>query len=97
MDTQTQIKLRLTEGAIETLESCTSREERGRLLVTMINEKIEELQTWSKRYLGDEMTKFEVAAIRTFLYREVTGELGDEGDVMRLPRVHLNEHPASAV
>lgn len=92
----TQIKLKLTDPAIEQLQGCESRESRGRLLVGMIDEKIVELQAWSRRNLGEEMTKFEIAAVKTFLYRELTGELAEDGDIMHLPRVQLSEHPASA-
>ncbi len=62
----------------------------------MINEKIDSFQPWSRKNLGEEMTKFELAAIRTFLYRELTGELDGEGDIMNLPRVSI-EHPASMI
>lgn len=93
----TQIKLQLAEGALDQLQHCDTPSTRGGLLVTMIDQKIEEFQTWSRRHLGDSMTKFEIAAIRTFLYRELTGELAGEGDIMNLPRVPLVEHPASAI
>jgi len=90
------IQLRLSESALDQIQKCTTRESRGRLLLSMMNEKIEAFQAWSRRNLGEEMTKFEIAAIRTFLYRELTGELDCEGDIMTLPRVSV-EHPASVV
>lgn len=90
------IQLRLSESALDQIQECNARESRGRLLLVMMNEKISAFQDWSRRNLGEEMTKFEIAAIRTFLYRELTGELDGEGDIMSLPRVSI-DHPASVV
>lgn len=92
----TDIQMKLADHAIDQLAEHSSREARGRLLLAMVNEKIDQFQDWARKNLGDEMTKFELAAIRTFLYRELTGELGGEGDIMSLPRVSI-EHPASLV
>lgn len=91
------IQFKLSEAALDQIQACTTRESRGRLLVTLIDEKIVELQAWSRRHLGEELTKFEVAAVKTFLYRELTGELSGDGDIMNLPRVTLEDHPASVV
>lgn len=88
------IQLKLSESALDQIQNCDTRESRGRLLLTMMNEKIEALQDWSRRHLGEEMTKFEIAAVKTFLYRELTGELDGDSDIMTLPRVSI-EHPAS--
>lgn len=91
------IKFQLSEAALDQLQNCTTREARGRLLVGFIDERIADLQSWSRRHLGEEMTKFEIAAVKTFLYRELTGELNGEGDIMSLPRVPLEEHPAATI
>lgn len=96
MSTETNIQLRLSESAISQFDGCTSKESRGQLLITMVNEKLDKFQQWARKSLGDDMTKFELAAIRTFLYRELTGELDGEGNIMSLPRVSI-EHPASIV
>lgn len=92
----THIQFRLSDSALDNIHSCDTRETRGRLLLTMMNEKIEAFQAWSRKNLGEEMTKFEIAAIRTFLYKELTGELDGKSDIMSLPRVSI-EHPASMV
>ncbi len=89
------IHLRMSDALLDQIQGCTSREERGRLLLRLIDVKIEKFQDWSRKNLGDGLAKFEIAAIRTFLYRELTGELDGEGDVMHLPRVRLEQHPAS--
>lgn len=91
------INFKLSEAALDQLQNATTREARGRLLVGFIDERIADLQAWSRKNLGEEMTKFEIAAVKTFLYRELTGELNGEGDIMSLPRVPLEEHPAASV
>ncbi len=91
------IKFQLSEAALDQIQSCPTREARGRLLIGFIDERIADLQSWSRRHLGEEMTKFETAAVKTFLYRELTGELTGESDIMSLPRVPLEEHPAASV
>lgn len=92
-----EIEVKLSDAAMDELSRCTSREERGRKLLEFINERIEQLQKWNERNLGGPMAKFEIAAIRTFLYREITGELDGDGDIMSLPTVRLNGHPAAEV
>lgn len=92
------IQLKLTEQAMDQIQNCSTRESRGRLLLSLINDKIVELQAWSRKNLGEELSKFEIAAVKTFLYRELTGELSSgDHDIMNLPRVPLEEHPASTV
>jgi hypothetical protein len=89
------IEIKLSEQGVDRILNASSREERGKLLLQMIEEKVERLQEWSRRALGEPMTKFEIAAVRTFLYREVTGELEGIGDITNLPHVKLDQHPAS--
>ncbi len=91
------IKFSLTDSAVDEIQRCESREARGKLLLGMINERINDVQDWARRNLGEDFTKFEVAAIRTFLYRELTGELDGTGDISNLPRVPLSEHPAASM
>lgn len=89
------IQIRMSDALMDQIQSCSSREERGRVLLRAIDEQIEKFQEWSRKNLGDGLAKFEIAAIRTFMYRQLTGELDDEGDITHLPRVRLEQHPAS--
>lgn len=90
------IKIRMSDELMDLIQSCSTREERGRLLVRAIDERIEKFQEWARRNLNGDLAKFEIAAIRTFLYRELTGELDGVGDISNLPRTRLEQHPASA-
>lgn len=91
---QEAIIIRLSDTALDELQRCGSREDRGRKLLELIDAKVEDLEKWFQANLGDGLVKFERAAIRTFLYREITGELSGEGDIANLPQTHQPEAAA---
>jgi hypothetical protein len=91
------IDINLSDAAMDELQRCENREERGRKLLEFIDQKIDKLQKWSEKNLGGPMARFEVAAVRTFLYREITGELDGDGDIMHLPKVQLAHPPTAEV
>ena len=90
----TPVIIKLSDEAMDELQRCTNHEERGRRLVSFIDEEIVKVQSWMRQNLGDEFAKFELAAIRTYLYRSITGELDGVGDIMDLPQV-VQDHPSS--
>jgi hypothetical protein len=85
------ILIRLSDAALDELQSCGSGEERGQKLLSFIDDKIDELERWFLSNLGEGLVKFERAAVRTFLYREITGELCGEGDINNLPQGRQEE------
>ena len=92
---QEAVVIRLSDAALDELSKCTSKGERGRKLLALINERLERFNEWCTRELDGPMAKFELAAIRTYIYREITGELDGEGNIDDLPRVQLGAtHPA---
>jgi len=87
------VNVKLRNEAMDELQRCTSREERGRKLSAYIDEEIDKAQEWMRQSLGDGFAKFELAAIKTYLYRSITGELDGVGDIMDLPKV-ASDHPS---
>jgi len=93
---QEAVVIRLSDTALDELSRCTSKEDRGRKLLALINERLEKFNQWCDQELGGPMAKFEQAAIRTYLYREITGELDGAGNIENLPHVNMSSHPALA-
>jgi hypothetical protein len=85
------IIIQLSDAALDELQRCTSREARGQKLLELIDTKIEDLESWFRANMGEGLVKFERAAIRTFLYREITGELSGRGDITNLPQSQVPE------
>jgi hypothetical protein len=79
------IIIRLSDAALDELQRCEGREARGRKLLELIDDKLENLEKWFVENVGDGLAKFERTALRTFLYREITGELSGEGNIANLP------------
>ena len=88
---QEAIIIRLSDSAIDELQRCGSREERGQKLLEFIDAKMETVEEWFQANLGGGLVKFERAALRTFLYREITGELSGDGDIINLPQLRFAE------
>lgn len=89
------IIIKLSDSALDTLQQCSSREERGQKLLDLIDTKIETVESWFAANMGGGLAKFEHAALRTFLYREITGELDGTGDITNLPQSRQAEASAS--
>lgn len=87
------VNVKLSNEAMDELQRCTSREDRGRKLSAFLDEELAKAQEWMRQSLGDGFAKFEIAAIKTYLYRSITGELDGVGDIMDLPRV-AEDHPS---
>jgi hypothetical protein len=88
------IHIRLSDEALNELMRCESKEERGRCLLRHIDSKLEAFNRWCEENLEGPVAKFEMAILRTFLYREATGEAKGIGSIEDLPRVKINDHPA---
>ncbi len=91
---QDAIVIKLSDSALDELSRCTTKEDRGRCLLKFINPAIEQFNSWCEDNLGGPGAKFEVAFLRTFLYRAITGEVDGSGTIEDLPRVKLEGHPA---
>lgn len=89
------IIIKLSDSALDELQRCATREERGQKLLELIDTKVEAVEEWFSVNMGGGLAKFERAAIRTFLYREITGELAGVGDITNLPQAHQSEASAS--
>lgn len=89
------IIIKLSDSALDTLQQCSSREERGQKLLDLIDSKLETIESWFDAHMGGGLAKFERAALRTFLYREITGELAGTGDITNLPQSRQAEASAS--
>ena len=88
------IQLKLSEAVLDELSQCESKEERGRALLRHIDAKLEIFNRWCEQNLNGPVAKFEMAILRTFMYREATGELDGTGTIDDLPKVRLEQHPA---
>lgn len=89
------IIIKLSDSALDALQQCTSREERGQKLLDLIDAKLGDVESWFDANMGGGLAKFERAALRTFLYREITGELAGTGDITNLPQSQHVEASAS--
>lgn len=91
---QEQIIIKLSDSALDELQRCSSSEARGQKLLELINDKVSDVEEWFSANMGGGLAKFEKAALRTFLYREITGEIAGEGDISNLPQAHPAEATA---
>lgn len=89
---QESIIIKLSDTALDELQRCSSREERGQKLLDLINTKVDSVEEWFSANMGGGLAKFERAVICTLLYREITGEIEGVGDIENIPQ----ERPAEA-
>lgn len=86
--------IKLSEATLEELARCSSREERGKRLMSLIDTEIDKMNQWCEENLEGAGAKFENAYLRTYLYRKITGELEGLGDIESLPQNNISSHPA---